>query len=635
MARDLDIHINVNADEASAQLAQVDGAVEHVGQTAERSGGALEGLFSGIASGISAGVIIQAVRQTAEWASALERMKVQTGFATEALQEYAYAARLAGVPIETLTTGVSMLERRLASDPKSVNEALKSVGISLGDIRNNRPEDIFNKISESVMRVEDPLKRAQAAQELFGRGGSLLLPVMENLDEVRQKAHDMGAVMDESAVAAMGRLNAALDTARSRVTVLIAEGMTPLVDRFTQLQSIIDGISHSDNRVLNLLGMFAGGTAAVVKTPLNLASGAAGLAGGAMDVVDVLLNGAGGAPKAPKAPGLAMPNQAGVRLDPNDEKQLAVLEAAEHRITNEVRDKVQLEREFEESLKRQRSEFDSILRAVLDINKEYDKHLAAKTEASDKQFTAGILGEYDARKGNMARFGLNPDGTPLGFNDPMKQYQNDVDSININSKTADGRTIPTDQRMQEASGKFTDAILADAKAADALFQSHTDAANAGEQLSRAHAGAVVAADAATQAFMRFSGVNVSTAGSTDLRQRSIIDTIAGGGQYTENEASAIAAGIFVNSTAGRQRAAGGPVNAGEPYLVGERGPELFTPGQSGNITANGAGGGVAVGDIHIHGNVDSEKTARALADQVAERLMRKFKQQSRLPYGKN
>ncbi len=36
------------------------------------------------------------------------------------------------------------------------------------------------------------------------------------------------------------------------------------------------------------------------------------------------------------------------------------------------------------------------------------------------------------------------------------------------------------------------------------------------------------------------------------------------------------------------RAAGGPVSAGRAYLVGEQGPELFTPSGSGDITSNAA-----------------------------------------------
>ncbi len=38
--------------------------------------------------------------------------------------------------------------------------------------------------------------------------------------------------------------------------------------------------------------------------------------------------------------------------------------------------------------------------------------------------------------------------------------------------------------------------------------------------------------------------------------------------------------------AGEKRATGGPVSAGQPYLVGERGMEIFTPQQSGYITPN-------------------------------------------------
>lgn len=45
------------------------------------------------------------------------------------------------------------------------------------------------------------------------------------------------------------------------------------------------------------------------------------------------------------------------------------------------------------------------------------------------------------------------------------------------------------------------------------------------------------------------------------------------------------------------RAEGGPVNAGSPYLVGEKGPELFVPRRSGNITPNGGGGNVYVDQL--------------------------------------
>ena len=58
------------------------------------------------------------------------------------------------------------------------------------------------------------------------------------------------------------------------------------------------------------------------------------------------------------------------------------------------------------------------------------------------------------------------------------------------------------------------------------------------------------------------------------------------------------------------RAAGGPVAGGGSYLVGERGPELFTPGTSGNITPNNALGG---GNITVNVmSADPNEVVRAL-----------------------
>jgi phage-related minor tail protein len=49
------------------------------------------------------------------------------------------------------------------------------------------------------------------------------------------------------------------------------------------------------------------------------------------------------------------------------------------------------------------------------------------------------------------------------------------------------------------------------------------------------------------------------------------------------------------------RANGGPVMGGGTYLVGERGPELFTPSSSGNITPNSAMGGGANITVNVQG----------------------------------
>jgi hypothetical protein len=66
---------------------------------------------------------------------------------------------------------------------------------------------------------------------------------------------------------------------------------------------------------------------------------------------------------------------------------------------------------------------------------------------------------------------------------------------------------------------------------------------------------------------------------------------------------------------GGGRATGGPVTGGTTYLVGEKGPELFTPGSSGNIIPNNrlSGGGSTI-NITVNGALDAEGTARQIVD---------------------
>jgi hypothetical protein len=65
---------------------------------------------------------------------------------------------------------------------------------------------------------------------------------------------------------------------------------------------------------------------------------------------------------------------------------------------------------------------------------------------------------------------------------------------------------------------------------------------------------------------------------------------------------------------GGGRAMGGPVSANTAYVVGERGPELFVPGNSGTIVPNGAGGRGATINLTVNGAIDPEGTARTIVN---------------------
>jgi len=70
-------------------------------------------------------------------------------------------------------------------------------------------------------------------------------------------------------------------------------------------------------------------------------------------------------------------------------------------------------------------------------------------------------------------------------------------------------------------------------------------------------------------------------------------------------------GNLVNSAFGGFRANGGSVTAGTPYVVGERGAELFVPKSSGTIIPNGGGAGTTI-NLTVNGAIDPEGTARQI-----------------------
>ena len=75
---------------------------------------------------------------------------------------------------------------------------------------------------------------------------------------------------------------------------------------------------------------------------------------------------------------------------------------------------------------------------------------------------------------------------------------------------------------------------------------------------------------------------------------------------------------LLGSYFGGFRANGGPVSGGTPYVVGERGPELFVPSRNGTIVPNGAGAGVTVIQNNTFGNGVSRAEIQAMLPRLVE-----------------
>lgn len=72
-----------------------------------------------------------------------------------------------------------------------------------------------------------------------------------------------------------------------------------------------------------------------------------------------------------------------------------------------------------------------------------------------------------------------------------------------------------------------------------------------------------------------------------------------------------------------KREMGGPVNAGQPYVVGEKGPELFVPRNSGGIVPNnkyGIGGAIGITALSIAPMMLSSKVANPMIQAIMQAL---------------
>ena len=166
-----------------------------------------------------------------------------------------------------------------------------------------------------------------------------------------------------------------------------------------------------------------------------------------------------------------------------------------------------------------------------------------------------------------------------------------------------------------AQQRFNEALAVTTPVVDSMFNSFMAVAEGTATAQQAFADflrniANMLFDVAKQLIAQYIAIGIA-------RQFAGIPAAGGGGEaYTAagNEA-------FMQRTAGLDlagslytRANGGPVSAGTPYLVGERGPEMFVPRTSGSIYPNNAMG---MGGANVTVNVDATgSSVEGSADQA-------------------
>lgn len=121
--------------------------------------------------------------------------------------------------------------------------------------------------------------------------------------------------------------------------------------------------------------------------------------------------------------------------------------------------------------------------------------------------------------------------------------------------------------------------------------------------------------------------------ATFASKLNIFDGIRDGIDAISTTASNILSGDWLPKALGGKREAGGPVIKGTSYIVGERGPEIFTPGASGSVSTNrdlmamrsGNGSGSSISAnfniaINVSGglNADAEQLRKPVMEIIAK-----------------
>ena len=194
------------------------------------------------AAAIAATVVI--MKSWADAGDAIEKMSRRVGVSTTTLSEFKHAAELSGASLDDVEKGMKKMSKTLVDAEDGMLEYIKAfemIGLEASELMQLEPEKQFIKISEAIADLESPTLRAAAAQDIFGRAGTKLLPMFdawsEGLRSMSQEAHDLGIVFDEAGAKKAAEFTdnmLRLKRSFTGVFIVIAENLFPIINEMIE-----------------------------------------------------------------------------------------------------------------------------------------------------------------------------------------------------------------------------------------------------------------------------------------------------------------------------------------------------------------------------------------------------------------
>lgn len=234
------------------------------------------GKFNKVMAGLGASVIGAGVGlvkmgiDAGATADEILTLSAQTGLSTDAIQEFKYMQELVDVPMETMTKSLAKLTKNMASaqgGSKSTSEAFAKLGVSVtdanGELRNN--QDVFDDVIAKLGEMENETERDAISMQIFGKSAQDLNPLIlagaDSIEEFRNQAHEMGAVLDGDALASLGNVDDKVQELKAQfsatITQLGANLSTILVPVMEKVQDLLKWVMDNGDTLVVILGAIA------------------------------------------------------------------------------------------------------------------------------------------------------------------------------------------------------------------------------------------------------------------------------------------------------------------------------------------------------------------------------------------
>lgn len=234
------------------------------------------------------------------------RASQRTGIAVETMSALSYAASRSGTDIDGLSKGLRFMQRNLGAAAQGSGAAeakFAQLGLSAAGLQALAPEQQFAVIADRIAAIQDPAMRAKAAMDIFGRGGTELLPMLmkgsAGISELMNRAKSLGLILtgeDVEGSKAFTRAMKDLWDTLQMVWIKVASALAPTLTEFankaaTVIAGVIKWVDQNRQLVLwiaaAVVGLFIAGAAVYIFGQSIMF--VAGMISGFMTIIAVLV----------------------------------------------------------------------------------------------------------------------------------------------------------------------------------------------------------------------------------------------------------------------------------------------------------------------------------------------------------